>query len=131
MDQTLRFDLDNNLLIDHNLSAHLCIAMINSKIVPMICVLFAIGHISTCYMMMILLILSSHSLPSYVLQGGPRVAMPTDARHSCPWPQVSTVCEIPWPSSGSSKIKPCQPCKIISAICSPVMEFSSCSNSIH
>ena len=39
--------------------------------------------------------------------------------------------EIPWPSSGSPKIKPCQPCKIISAIYGPIMEFSSCPNSSH
>ena len=61
----------------------------------------------------------------------PWVVMPADARHSCPWPQVAMVCEIPWPSSESPKIKPCQPCKIISTIYGPIMEFSSCPNSSH
>ena len=42
---------------------------------------------------------------------------------------VSTVCEIPRSSSGSPKIKPCQPFKIISTIYGPIMELSSCPNS--
>ena len=47
----------------------------------------------------------------YFLQGSPYIVMPANARHLCPWPQVATVCEIPvceipWPISGSPKIKP-------------------------
>ena len=34
-------------------------------------------------------------------------------------------------SCGGHKIKPCQPCKIISTIYGQIMEFSSCPNSSH
>ena len=65
--------------------------------------------------------LSHRRTISYVLQRGPWAVMPADARYPCPWPQVATVCEIPWPSSGSPKIEPCQPCKIISTIYGAIM----------
>ena len=67
-----------------------------------------------------------------VEEPSPGAVMPADARHPCPWPQVTTVCEISWPSSGSPKIKPCQPYKrSFLPSDSLIMEFSSCPNSSH